>query len=262
MPIEIFTGDAAYADIVKQPANVLLYGGPGTGKSTDAASAFIKDGRCTAFVIPCEDNALKPLPARGLPAPDHSAVVKTWGALEYAIYWVAQHRANYNAIILDGLSALTSNLYKEASETLRTKSKWDIPVAVRNCLFTIRNWTMQLGLHTIMVAHPKPPGVEEGVFYPGAPLLVPRSMIAVYWALIDTVLRVDYLHPTTPGNPSLRVYYTGGNIWPTESLGPSYAPPADRHGWWVKNRDGVNQAVVPADLGAYLRARQPPYGGL
>lgn len=261
MSIEIYTGEAAYADIVRQPANILLYGGPGTVKTTDAASAFMKDGRCTAFVIPCEDNALKPLPARGLPAPDHSGVVKTWGDLQYAFGWLGQHRDRYNACILDGVSALTSNLYKEAQETLKGKSKWDIPVAVRNCLFLLRDWTMRLGLHTVLVAHPKPPGVEEGVFYPGAPLLVPRSMIAVYWALIDTVLRVDYLYSALPSNPPLRVYYTGGTVWPTD-LATSYPPPSDWRGWWTKNREGVNQAVVPADLGAYLRARQPPYGGL
>ncbi len=261
MPIEIFTGDAAYANIVGQPANIMLYGGPGTGKSTDAASAFIKDGRCTAFVIPCEDNALKPIPARGLPVPDHSGVVKTWGGMTQAIGWLGQHRANYNACIIDGTSALTSNLYKEATDTLKGKSKWDIPVAVRNCLFLLREWTMLLGLHCIFIGHAKPPAVEEGIFYPGAPLMLPRSMTAIYYALIDTVLRVDYLNSQLPGNPPVRVYHTGGNIWPAD-LAMTYPPPSDWRGWHVKNREGVNQAVVPADLGAYLRARQPPYGGL
>src|SRR5512144_920678 len=266
VPIEIFTGDAAYADIVGAPANIMLYGGPGTGKSTDAASAFVKDGRCTAFVIPCEKNALKPLPARGLPAPDHSGVVETWGGMTEAIGWLGQHRAHYNAVIIDGISALTSNLYKEAQETMKGKNKYDIPVAVRNCLFVLRQWVMQLGLHSIFIAHPKEPGFEtsdngQSVFYPGAPLLVPRSMIAVYWALVDTVLRVGHVYSALPNNLPQRVYFTGGNVWP-EQLGMTYPPPGDWRQWWVKNREGVNLAVVPADLGAYLRARQPPYAGL
>lgn len=261
MSIEIFTGDAAYADIVGRPANILLYGGPGVGKSTDAVSAFVKDGRCSAFVIPCEDNALKPIPARGLPAPHHSSTVKTWADLCQAFGWLGQHRAHYNAVIVDGLTALTNNLYKEASETMKGKNKYDIPVAVRNSLFALREWTVQLGMHCIFIGHPKPPGTEEGTFYPGAPSLTPRSMIAAYWALIDTVLRVDYIYSPLPSNPPIRVYHTGGNEWPAE-LSTNYPPPADWRAWSVKNREGVNKAVVPADLGAYLRARQPPYAGL
>lgn len=262
MSIEIVTGAAAQANVVGQPANIMLYGGPGTGKSTDAAAAFMKDGRCTAFVIPCEDNALKPIPARGMPTPDHvKHTVKTWGQLQASIYWLAEHRANYNACILDGLSALTNNLYKEATDTLKTKSKWDIPVAVRNSLFMLRQWLMDLGMHSVLIAHAKPPAVEDTVFYPGAPLLLPRSMTAIYYALIDTVLRVDYINSPLPGNPPVRVYHTGGNVWPSD-LGVTYPPPGDWRAWQVKNREGVNQAVVPADLGAYLRARNPPYGGL
>lgn len=259
-PIEIFTGQAAQADVAGYPANILLYGGPGLGKTTDACAAFTKDGVSTAFVIPCEDNALKAIPARGLPVPDHSGTVKSWGQMEYVIGELAKHRGRYNAIIVDGLSALTSNLYREA-ETRGAKNKYDIPLFVRNCLFLLREWTRLLGMHSVLLSHFKEPGVDNNIFYHGGPLLQPRTMIAVYFALVDTVLRVDYLNSTLPGGAPIRVYHTGGTEWP-QALGPGYPPPPDWRSWWVKNREGVTQAVVPADLGAFMRMKNPPYGGL
>jgi hypothetical protein len=72
------------------------------------------------------------------------------------------------------------------------------------------------------------------------------------------VLRVDYIAP--PGAAPMRVYYTGGTDWPAE-LGPLSQPP-DWRQWRTKNREGCGQAIVPADLGAFLRIRQPPYAGL
>jgi hypothetical protein len=38
--------------------------------------------------------------------------------------------------------------------------------------------------------------------------------------------------------------------------------PADARAWFVKNREGCNYTVVPADLGAFLRMRNPPYQNL
>lgn len=258
-PIEIFTGAAAQAEVAGYPANVLVYGGPGLGKTTDACAAFTtKEGVSTAFVIPCEHNALKAIPARGLPVPDHSGTVESWGQMEYVIGQLARVPGRYNAVIIDGLSALTANLYKEA-EARKSSNKYDIPIFVRNCLFLLRQWTRLLGMHSVLLSHFKEPGVDNNVFYPGGPLLQPRTMIGVYFALVDTVLRVDYLNSSLPSGAPVRVYHTGGTIWPSEWLGPSYSPPADWRSWWVKNREGVTSAVVPADLGAFLRMKNPPY---
>ena len=86
------------------------------------------------------------------------------------------------------------------------------------------------------------------------------SVLAAFllFGLLDSVIRVDWL--TIPGRAPMRVYYTGGEVWPAE-LG-TFGMPADVRAWRVKNREGCNSMIVPADLGAFLRSRQPPYLGL
>lgn len=261
---EIVTGAAAQADILGLPANVLLYGTGGLGKTTDAVAAFCKDGRCNAFVIPCEDGGLKGPAARGLPVPDHPrSTVKSWEQMKYTIAWLSQYRQNYSAVIVDGLSTLTNYMYREATETIKPKNKWDIPVFVRNNLFYLREWIRALGLHSVFVGHALPPAVVDGIFYPGSPLMQPKSMINDYYGLVDTVLRVDYVYPAgaVPGATvavaPVRAYYTGGEIW-----NPQFMQPPDYRLWRAKNREGCNNAIVPADLSGFLRSRQPPYGGL
>lgn len=260
MPIEIVTGADAHANVVGQPANVLLYGGPGLLKSTDAVQAFTQNGRCNAFCIPCEDGALKGVAARGLPLPDHPKyTVKSWGAMVESIGWLYQHRTNYTACIIDGFSAFSSYIYKEAEEQHRgNKNKFLVPVQVRNCLFQLREWIRGLGLHSVFIAHPLPPAVIDNIFYQGGFALSPKSIVPEYFGQTDTVLRVDHL--VLPGRPAMRVYWTGGEIWPQE-LG-TFGQPQDWRNWRAKNREGVAQSVVPADLGAFLRARQPPYWGI
>ena len=114
-----------------------------------------------------------------------------------------------------------------------------------------------LGMHSVFIAHAEPPAMQDGIFYPGSMKLSPRSIVREYFGQLDTVLRVDYLQPL--GGARTRVYHTGGSLWPQE-LGPMQPP--DVNQWLVKNREGCNQVVVPADLGAFLRGKQPPYGGL
>ena len=257
MPIEIVTGAEAQANVAGMPANVLVYGGPGTGKTTDAVTMFTRDGRCSAFYIPFEDGALKPILARGLPVPDGPKLaVKTWPALCEALQWLLEHHRNYTGVILDGLTPFSAYIYS-AEQQRGHKNKFDVPLIVRQNLFNLREWIRQLGLHSIFIAHAEPPAVQEGVFYHGAMKLAPRSIVREYFGQIDTVLRVDWLQ--VPGRAPMRVYYTGGEDWPT-SLGP-ILPPDLRHRL-VKNREGCNQAVVPADLGAFLRSRRPAYTGL
>ena len=80
VPIEIVEGEAAVANVYAQPANLMLYGPPGIGKTTAAISLLCKDGVCSAFCIPCEDGALKTIASLGLPIPAHpKETVKTWG---------------------------------------------------------------------------------------------------------------------------------------------------------------------------------------
>lgn len=260
MPIEIVTGAEAQANVVGQPANILVYGGPGLLKTTDAVQAFTQNGRCNAFIIPCEDGALKGVAARGLPVPDHpKQTVKSWGAMMESIGWLYNHRSNYTAVIIDGFSAFSSYIYKEAEEVHRgNKNKFLVPVQVRNCLFQLREWIRGSGLHSVFIAHPLPPAVMDNIFYPGGFALSPKSIVPEYFGQTDTVLRVDHLQ--LPGRPAMRVYWTGGEVWPTE-LG-TFGQPQDWRNWRAKNREGVALAVVPADLGAFLRARQPPYWGI
>lgn len=258
--IDIVTGAAAQANVLGLPANVLLYGPAGTLKSTDAAQAFTSNGRCNAFCIPCEDGALKPIAARGLPVPDHPRqTVKSWGAMVESIAWLSQNRQNYTGLIIDGYSPFTSYIYREAEEQHRgNKNKFQVPVQVRNCLFQLREWIRALGLHTVLVAHAMPPVVQDNIFYPGGFSMSPKTLVGDMFGQIDTVLRVDYITPL--GRPPMRVYWTGGEIFPQE-LQPMQ-PPGDWRAWRAKNREGVAQMIVPADLGAFLRARQPPYVGL
>lgn len=262
MAIEIVTGAAAQANVASLPANVLLYGPPGTQKTTDAARTFIVDGLCRAFVIPCEDGALKPLVGRGFSVPDHpKETVKTWGAMQEAIGYLHQHRSNYLAAIIDGITPFTGNIYKEAEDHFKgSRNKFQVPLFVRNALVNLREWIRQIGLHSILIAHALPPAVQDGVFYPGCPQFSPKSMTREYFGQVDTVLRVDML--TIPGRPAQRVYYTGGEEWPKALTDMAVLDPPDRRAWLTKNREGVNDAVVPADLSAFLRRRQPPYLGL
>lgn len=257
--IEIAAGADAAANVASQPANILLYGPPGTEKTTDAVRAFIKDGRCTAFVIPCEDGALKPIPARGLPVPDHVKMpVKTWAQMEQTIAWLGQNPGRYSAVIVDTLSTFTAYLAKEVEDRYSgSKNKFQVWNTMRSCLFNLREWIRMLGMHSVFIAHGMSPIVQDGVFFRGGPLLSPKTMIENYYGLIDTVLRVDHL--SVAGKP-LRVYFTGGSEWP--SIPGLLAPPTDWQAWRAKNREGCGSAVVPADLGAFLRSRQPPYSGL
>jgi hypothetical protein len=58
----------------------------------------------------------------------------------------------------------------------------------------------------------------------------------------------------------VRVYYTGGTDWPAELAS---TPQGDWRMWRTKNREGYAQAIMPADLGGFLRGRSgPPYVGL
>lgn len=260
MPIDIVTGAAAQQNAAGLPINVLLYGQPGTLKTTDAVSTFMRpDGSCSAFVIPCEDGALKTIAKRGWPVPDHTKQpVKSWGAMVDAFSWLWAHKGNYNAVIIDGFSAFASYIYKEADEQHKgNKNKFLVPVTVRNNLFQLREGLRTLGLHSVLTAHPLAPGVVEGVFYPGGFMLSPKSVVPEFFGQIDTVLRTDYLQ--IPGRAPVRVYYTGGEEWPAE-LGTLGQPP-DWRLWRTKNREGVNQAVVPADLRALLSSGKLQYAG-
>lgn len=256
MPVKIYTGAEAVAAVVGTPINIVLYGPNGIEKTTDAVSLFLRDGRCTAFVIPAEDGALKGPAARGMPIPDCSEPVKSWAAMYETLLWVAHNRQHYNGVIIDGLSAFSTYLYNEATAS-NPKNKFDVPVMVSRQLILLRDLLRQLGLHAIYTAHEEPPAVKEGVFYPGSMKLQPRTMVRDYNGMIDTVIRVGRF--SFPGRPTLRVYFPGGNIWPAE-LGPM--PPQDLGSWLVKNREGCNYSCVPADLPAFVRARQPPYQGL
>lgn len=262
MTVRIVTGADAQANVAAQPCNVMLYGPPGTEKTTDAVRAFVSNGRCNAFMIPCEDGALKPILARGLPVPDHpEQTVKSWGSMQEVIGWLYHHRQNYTAVIVDTVSTWTMYVYKEVeAANSGNKNKFAIPTTMRAYLFSLREWIRALGLHSIFIAHASPPAVHEGVFYRGGPLMAPKTMMDQYFGLLDSVLRVDHVAvPGQLGQPGgQRVYWTGGDQWPFGGLG---MPPESR-AWLTKNREGCANAIVPADLAAFLRARQPPYAGL
>lgn len=260
MPVRIVAGSDAVQNLASQPANLILYGPPGTQKTTDAVAAFTKDGRCSAFVIPCEDGALLPILARGMPVPDHTErPVKSWAEMQEVMNWLGQNRGRYSAVIIDTLSTFTMYLYREVEAGMKgSRNKFDIPIMMRNCLFQIREWTRLIGLNTVFICHAMEPTQKEGVMHRGGPLLAPKSMIEQYYGLIDSVLRVS--HIDVPGEGSYRVYWTGGESWP--SAIPASCCPPDYRLWRVKNREGCGDAVVPADLGNFLRSRTPPYPGM
>ncbi len=257
--MRMLTGADATAHVASFPANVLIYGPPGTKKTTDSFEAFTTNGVCRAIAMPCEDGALKILASRGMPIPaGPDETVKTWAQVEAVIGWAAQNRGQYSAVVIDGLTALSTNLYNEATATIKSKNKFDIPVKVRAQLFQLRDWIRLLGMHCVMIAHAMPPALLDGVFYPGSFQLTPKTVIGEYFGQVDTVLRVGHIQPL--GRAPFRVYFTGGERWPDELA--TVQPPVDMHAWKVKNREGVDAAVVPADLASFLRQRQPPYVGL
>jgi len=259
MPIEVVSGAAAVANVASECFFLMLYGPPGTQKTTDAVQAFARpDGSNGAFFIPCEDGALKPILARGLAVPDHPReVVRTWEGMCEAVAFAAANRNRYSAVIIDTLSTWTANVYKHLEDTHKgNRNKFAIPLQMRQYLYQMRIGARNLGLHVVMIAHAQPPmyDPETGAFKShGGPLLAPRTAIDLFYGEVDSVLRVDSL-PVLGGRQ--RVYFTGGEEWPPGIV------PADAHLWRAKNREGCGLAVVPADLGAFVRARKPPYSGL
>jgi hypothetical protein len=132
---------------------------------------------------------------------------------------------------------------------------------IRGHLLSIRNGCRSLGIHVIYIAHEAPPWTDDARnFHPGGPQMSPKTMIQQLVGGVDTVLRVGRIN-------NHRVYFTGGSEWPP-AMG--LAPPPDMWNWYAKNREGVNQAVIPADPGGawntgllnFLRARRPPYAGV
>lgn len=257
MPVRFVGGAEAHANVVGQPAFVMLFGDPGTQKTSDAIKLFAeRDLKCC--VITCEDNALKPIAARGWPVPVHTEKpVKSTGEMNEAIAQFAATRNSFHGLVIDGFTAFTSYIYKEAEENHKgTRNKFAIPMAVRTYLLQLREWLRMLGKHTVITAHPLPPAVQDGVLYLGGFAMQPKTLIGDYFGQIDTVMRIGYV-PTAIGAPPTRVYFTGGEQWPD-----GIAPTPDWKLWRTKNREGCNAAIVEADLGKFLRARQPPYEGL
>lgn len=250
MPIKIVSGQAAVENVANEPCFLMIYGPPGFGKTTDAVTAFPN-----AFFVQCEEGALKPILARGFAVPDHTQeVVKTYEQLAECVAYVAQSR-KYSAIIIDTLTTWTGGMYRYLQAHLKTRNNWDIPVALRNMLFQLREYARSLGVHVVLIAHPKPPYHDDkGVFHKGSPLLQPSSAPDIFIPVVDTVLRIDNCNIA---GKTQRVYFTGGPDWPDGVM-----KPADADLWWAKNREGVRWAVVPADLKAFLQMRTPPYRGL
>ena len=130
---------------------------------------------------------------------------------------------------------------------------------VRNAVFPLRDWFRALGLHCIFVAHALPPAVQDGIFYQGMFEVIPKSIGRILFGEIDTVLRVDYIS-RAPGEADACVLHRRGSL--AAALGPLSVPAPVGRNWLAKNREGCNQAVVPADLGAFLSSRRPAYQGL
>lgn len=259
MPLDIISGEAAAAAIAAEPWNGMLYGGPGVGKTTQAVEAFTRDGRCTAFFVQCEEGALKPILARGSVIPDHpkGGIVVGWDAMYACFEHVHNNRGRYTALIVDNLTAWTANTEVALkAQGYGKRNGWEIPIMIRDYLITMRRFGRQLGVHIVYLAHAREAYTEDGFAYLGGPALYPKKAASLFYGAVDTMLRAGYLQA---GNKINRVFYTGGLEWPVEY---GMMPPADLLHWFQKNREGVQPAVVPADLGAYLRARRPPYAGL
>jgi hypothetical protein len=257
--IDVVSGPAAAANVAAEACNLILYGPPGSQKTTDAVRAFTRpDGSCSAFFISCEDGALKPILARGLPVPDHPrAPVKSWEAMVEAVSYAGAHRNKYSAVIIDTVSTWTANVHREV-DARGGKNKFAVWNTMRDMLYHLREGGRALGLHVVMIAHAMPPIYDESGAYkgPGGPLLVPKTAIDLFHGVIDTMLRVGTIQ--TVGQAPTRVYFTGGQEWPTGAG----LPPADAGLWRVKNREGCGLMCVPADLGSFLRSRRPAYAGL
>lgn len=263
--MEILSGDAVSAAVASEACNLLLYGGPGIGKTTEAVKAFIRDGRCLAFYVQAEEGALKSILAHDPPLPMPDTVkgvngvhtVVGWDQLWACLMHVAQNRGKYTALIIDTLTAWTASTMLQLQQAgFGNKNGWAIPVLIRDYLTVLRNVARQLGVHVIYTAHARDPYVEDGVFYQGGPSLSPKKAGTMFYGAVDTMLRAEIMQVQ---GKSRRVYITGGLEWDTTTLGMA---PTSWHQWFQKNREAVQQAVVPADLGAYLRARKPPYPGL
>jgi len=265
MVFEIISGDQVAAAVAAEAANIMIYGAPGVGKTTEAVKAFCVNGRCTAFYAQCEDGALKSILTQGLPLPDTVRNSQTglpltiigWEPLWDILCYVATHRQLYNALIIDTLTTWTASTYAALQAAGFGKGNgWAIPMYIRDRLIDLRNYARQLGVHVIYTAHFRDPYNEDGIFYKGGPSLSPKKASELFYGTVDTMLRADYM---SIGGNVQRVYYTGGLDWDKATLGMQ--PPSVMQ-WFQKNRENVSQAVIPADLRNYLLARRPPYQGL
>ena len=261
MAIEIVSGDAAVANIASEACNLMLYSPPGYGKTTDAVMTWIRDNRCRAFVIQGDPGGLKPILARGLPIPDHTKrVVTTFEEVVEACMFAGSRRDLYDAVIFDGYSSWNETIV-QALESRNYKNKYALWNEIRGYLFAIRNGCRQLGIHVVYIAHERQPWFDEQRnFHPGGPQMAPKTVTQQLVGGVDSILRIGRVN-------GQRVYFTGGSEWPV-ALGAT--PPADMWSWYTKNREGVNQAVIPADPGGvwntglrnFLQARRPPYAGV
>lgn len=258
MGIEILSGPAAAAAVAGEASNLLLYGGPGVGKTTQACDAFYRDGQFTCFAVVCEEGALKPILVKYGHVPDHTTtIIRGWTPLWECVIHVASNRNKYNAMIVDNLTAWTAGTEAELKAAGYGKTNgWQVPIMIRDMLTAFRDACRRLGVHVIYIAHSRDPYTEEGVFYQGGPAMNPKKASNLFYGAVDTMLRAEVMNIQ---GKATRVYYTGGLEWDMGMLG---LPPPSWLQFFQKNREGVAQAVVPADLGAYLRARKPPFQGL
>jgi hypothetical protein len=215
--------------ISDQPAFVLQYGPPKTGKTTDDLLSF---PRALWIAAP---GALKPsIGVCGYePKPEDVKDVQKVAEATDAI--LTAPKGKYDAIVVDDLSLLVDRTV--AALTKAGVGGYDLWGAVHGQLLALREAARRAGVHVVLNCHETGPRMSDGSRFRGCPALPGKALPYKIPAACDLVLHVETAQPNSTAFG-----------WPVR-----YRCAADDPDWITGDRHNVTPDPSPMNLGEILR---------
>lgn len=231
---------------MQSPLVVNLYGPPKKGKTSAAVSCFpnaLAIGVVSA-IAQIAQNELGFTPRIWPQAP------RTLPELIGILQAVAPQADQIDAIIVDDASLLCKNSmvlwddWADQNRNPKTNKKDNFYKyhQLESCLVRINDLARHMGCHVVMIWHEKPPGIAEGVAYPGGPELPAKKERTAVAAWGDINVRVT----TDPGYP---------DPWLKRTF---FCDPGDPK-WITGDRTGVCSRMTPGSLRAVIEAGAAGY---